>query len=92
MEEMPKDKVNEIKLIYVWNLPKIARRFHYKTFQVKVLPVVLKNLKSKNRFIKEDTFAALGETLNSLLSKEGDELKKVFEPQSQIFKLIETYF
>lgn len=32
IEEMPKDKVNEIKMTFVWNLPKISKHLDYKNF------------------------------------------------------------
>lgn len=92
IEEMPKDKKNEIKLIFVWNLPKMAKCLDYSDFQSKILPILLKNLKSKNRFIKQDTYGALGETLNALLDKSSTELTKMFDHQSQIFKVIEIFF
>ena len=79
IEEMPKDNVNEIKMTFVWNLPKISKHLDYVDFQSKILPVIMKNLKSKNRFIKEDTYGALGETLNSLIDKSAEERQKIFE-------------
>ena len=55
IEKMNKDKTNEIRMIFAWNLPKMATCLPFYHFNIKCIPVFLKNFKSKNRFIREDS-------------------------------------
>ena len=92
IELMQKDQINEIKLLFVWNMPKIAKYIPFVLFNNRILPIYLKNFKSKNRFIKEDSFLVLGETINSMINKNDEQPEKLFDSNSLIFKLIEQYY
>lgn len=89
---MNKDTVNEIRMIFAWNLPKMATFIPFDLFNSKIVTIYLKNFKSKNRFIREDSISSLGEILNSLLNKKSSEMSQIFSSESNIFKIIDSYF
>lgn len=92
IEGMNKDKINEIRMIFAWNMAKMASNLPFNFFNSKLLPIFIKNLKSKNRFIREDSLAALGKVINALISKESHEMAVIFSNDSNIFKLIDSFF
>lgn len=48
IEGMHKDRVNEVQMIFVWNVPNIATHLSFSDFNSKIFPVFLQNLKHKN--------------------------------------------
>lgn len=61
-------------MIFTWNISKMATHIPFNIFNSKIIPIFLKNFKSKNRFLKEDSFTVVGETIKALMDKPSNEL------------------
>ena len=73
---MPKDKIKDVKICFIMNVPVMAVNFKFSLFENNFLVPFLKYSKSKDRFIKEIFFENIGLTISKLLNdKNSDELQ-----------------
>ncbi len=89
---MNEDQDNDIRLIFIKNVPLMSKTIPFKIFEEKIMKKYLNNLNSKNRFFKEATMKNIGNLIKSLIeNKKSGELMNL--SNSHLFdKLLHYYF
>lgn len=92
IENMSEDNNNDIRIIFVQNVPLMSQKISFKKFEFKIMPKYLNTLDSKNRFVKEEAFYNLGPLIVALLqAKSSTSLLEVFH-SATFDKVYEKYF
>ena len=92
IEGMSDDNNNDIRIIFVQNMPLVSQKLSFKKFEYKILPKFINTLSSKNRFVKEEAYHILGQLIVALLqSKNATNLLEVFH-SATFDKIYEKYF
>ena len=92
IEKMSEDDNNNIRLIFVQNIPLMSKKLDFKKFEFKILPKYINTLASKNRFVKEEAFLNLGVLIVTLLqSNSASNIREIYH--SNMFdKIYDKYF